>query len=403
MLLNRTGTKPLWQKGGTGLAIAILMGLMLVLNGCSLPQVSAEERIFLNLSLEFLDEYQVAPTATVADTPVRGLSALTYDRQNDRFYVLSDDRSERSPARFYTMKLVLDSSNPEQVGIADAVFENVTVLSQANGEPYTAGTIDPEGIALSPRQSVFISSEGIPSQNWPPFVNEYDLETGRLQNSLPIPTRYLPNEVDEQPVGVQENLGFEALTLNPGGFSPNWLEPFRLFTATESSLHQDRTIAPPDDESASARIRLLHYLVGEDVPTLISEHAYLLDPDPDGAIANGLTELVVLDQGGHFLSLERAFGWTGIRARIYQIATGGATDTSSIPSLGGDISGITPIRKRLLLDLADLDLPLDNLEGMTLGPQLPDGSYSLILVSDDNFNDAQFTQLLLFRLRGLPG
>jgi len=35
---------------------------------------------------------------------------------------------------------------------------------------------------------------------------------------------------------------------------------------------------------------------------------------------------------------------------------------------------------------------------MTLGPQLPDGSQSLILLSDDNFSDNQETQILLFRL-----
>jgi hypothetical protein len=35
---------------------------------------------------------------------------------------------------------------------------------------------------------------------------------------------------------------------------------------------------------------------------------------------------------------------------------------------------------------------------MTLGSRLPDGSQSLVLVSDDNFNEAQVTQFLLFRL-----
>jgi hypothetical protein len=37
---------------------------------------------------------------------------------------------------------------------------------------------------------------------------------------------------------------------------------------------------------------------------------------------------------------------------------------------------------------------------MTLGPQLPDGSKSVILVSDDNFDEAQKTQFLLFSLKG---
>ena len=80
--------------------------------------------------------------------------------------------------------------------------------------------------------------------------------------------------------------------------------------------------------------------------------------------------------------------------------SGGATDISTIESLR-DSKGIAPIRKRLMMDLNDLNRSLDNLEGMTLGPLFPDGSQSLVLVSDDNFNDlTQSTQFLLFKLKG---
>jgi len=107
----------------------------------------------------------------------------------------------------------------------------------------------------------------------------------------------------------------------------------------------------------------------------------------------------VIDQGGHFLALERAFGLRGFNVRLYQLATGGATDTSTIASLRG-VEGISPIRKHLVLDFADITVPVDNLEGMTLGPRLPDGSQSLILVSDNNFEANRPTQLILLRLQG---
>jgi hypothetical protein len=47
--------------------------------------------------------------------------------------------------------------------------------------------------------------------------------------------------------------------------------------------------------------------------------------------------------------------------------------------------------------------PLDNFEGMVFGPDLPDGSRTLIIVSDDNFNPLpplprQRTWFLLFRV-----
>jgi hypothetical protein len=59
---------------------------------------------------------------------------------------------------------------------------------------------------------------------------------------------------------------------------------------------------------------------------------------------------------------------------------------------------VPPIKKKLLLDLADLGLTIDNVEGMALGPVLPDGSQSFWVISDDNFSKDQVTQFLLFRL-----
>jgi hypothetical protein len=54
----------------------------------------------------------------------------------------------------------------------------------------------------------------------------------------------------------------------------------------------------------------------------------------------------------------------------------------------------------LLLNFDSLGLPtgLDNVEGMTLGPVLPNGQQSLVLVSDNNFSATQFTQILAFGL-----
>jgi hypothetical protein len=77
---------------------------------------------------------------------------------------------------------------------------------------------------------------------------------------------------------------------------------------------------------------------------------------------------------------------------------GSATDTSSLASLQG-AEGIQPIRKRLLLDLNKLGIPLGDLAGMTLGPRLPDGSQSLLLVSNNHLQAEQPTQVLLFRLK----
>ncbi len=178
---------------------------------------TAEARTFLNLSLDFLGAYQL-PKLKYKDTPVGGLSALTYDRQRDRFYALSDDRSQFAPARFYTLKLNLKPSDTGEIALENVDIENVTFLTDENGATYPKGSLDPEGITLSPKGTVFISSEGIPSQGIATFIQEFDRETGRLQQSLLIPERYFPNnnpKQEQQPQGIQDNLGFESLTFEP--------------------------------------------------------------------------------------------------------------------------------------------------------------------------------------------
>ncbi|HEY9634897.1 MAG TPA: esterase-like activity of phytase family protein [Coleofasciculaceae cyanobacterium] len=381
------------------LAIALLSFLT---TACAPSQArTAEQRTFLNLSLDFLGEYQL-PKMKFKDTSVGGLSALSYDRQRNKFYALSDDRSQFAPARFYTLGVSVKRTDTGEIRIDKVDVEDVTFITDENGKTFAKGSIDPEGIALSPKKTLFISSEGVPSQGIAPFIREFDLETGKQKQSLQLPDRYLRNNntnEEQLPRGIQDNLGFESLTFELGSLAAASGDPFRLFTATESALFQDSL--PPDSEQPT-RIRLMQYLIGNIArPMVVTEHVYLLDPAPKGAIDNGLTELVTVDQGGHFLSLERTYGVLGAGAKIYQLATGGATDTSGIATLKGDVSRINGVKKKLVLDLSTLGIYLDNLEGMTFGPRLPDGSQSLLLVSDDNFRDMQLTQFLLFRVNGL--
>lgn len=372
------------------------------LSGCRLPQVQAQDRVFLDVSLEFLDAYTL-DKQTFEDIPVGGLSGLTYDRSRDRFYAISDDRSKLAPARFYTLQVKLDNQNPNRPGIETVVVEGVTSLKNAQGQTYPEGHIDPEDIELSPNDTVFVVSEGDPryqEDGIDPFIEEYDLQTGQSLQQFPVPSYYIPDAPEaSQTLGVQTNQGFEALTLNFGGSFPNG-EPFRVFVATESSLIQDREASTSGDSSTpeGAKSRLLHYLVTDNRPQILAEHLYQLDVAPVMTPSNGLTDLVSIDTGGHFLSLERTYGLGGFGAKIFQLAFGDATDISGYQTLDRDSSGVKPIRKELMLDLNDLGFRLDNFEGMTLGSRLPDGSQLLLLVSDDNFLDEQHTQFLLFRI-----
>lgn len=360
--------------------------------------VMAGDRTFLKVSLDFVNEYQL-PKQKFEHTPVGGLSGLTYDRIDDVFYAISDDRSEFAPARFYALKLKF-STQKEQPNLENVEVIGVDFLKDKTGNTYAKGEVDPEGIALTGDRTVLVSSEGVTSKSIPPFIDEFDLLTGKWIRSLPIPQRYLfepkkePNSNKNQlpnpePQGVKDNLGFEALTVVRDSIG----DPYRVFAITENALAQDTQT----DESQPSESRFLHYLVGDIAPLIVAEHRYPVEAMTPTVTQIGVNDIISLDRGGHFLTLERSNGSNGLSAKIWQIFTGDANDTSAIKSFRNS-PNVRSIRKKLVLDLATLGIKLDNLEGMTIGPRLADGSQSLILVSDDNFSDRQVTQFLVFRL-----
>jgi hypothetical protein len=374
---------------------SISIFLLITLISCNSPSgVIAQDRVFSDLSLEFLGEYQLTQKS-FENTVIGGLSAITYNPKTGQYYALSDDRSNISPARFYTIELNINQTDSENINIKNIEIKKVTLLKNEQGEIYPLNTIDPEGIALSPRNTLFIASEGSIKDDFAPMIAEFEIETGNFLQNIPIPQRYLPNGQNETITqGVRENLGFESLNIHNNSLIS--VDPFRLFTATESSLLQDGI---PKNTQENTSIRLMHYIINPfGDPVLSAEHLYLLEPTDSYNISNGLTDLTTLKKEGYFLTLERTYGIFGANAKIFQMVIGNATDTSTYHSLKDITNEVEPVKKKLLLDLKTLGIKIDNLEGMILGANLQDGSQSLILVSDDNFSDQQITQFLLFRL-----
>ncbi|WP_078940655.1 esterase-like activity of phytase family protein [Streptomyces cellulosae] len=80
-------------------------------------------------------------------------------------------------------------------------------------------------------------------------------------------------------------------------------------------------------------------------------------------------------------------------------STIGATDVNGKEALSGTEK---PMRKKLLHDFTTSGTDADNVEGITWGPRLPDGSRSLVLVTDDNFGfNGGATKFHLLAVRGL--
>jgi hypothetical protein len=382
--------------------VLIICWVATILNFGILVNNTTSENIFLNLSLDFIGEYDL-PKEKFQNTTVGGLSGLTYDPQADRFYAVSDDRGFKSPPRFYTLKLLWDEAAKQQVKLKKFEIEKVTFLTDKDGNYFRKGGTDTEGIALTPQRTLFISSEGDNNRNVPPFISEFDLATGRKIQDLTIPDKYLPqytsiNGQKQQFNGMQNNAAFESLTISPDG------EPFRIYAATESNLFQDRDIPELTRHEAKTeyqggvRCRFLHYLATNNLPSFMGEYIYQLDYAPFGAIKHGLADILSLDGDGHFLALERSAGIFGFGIKIYQTVISDATDVSQLSTINRQKSPIKFMPKKLLLKVNNLDIALDNLEGITFGPKLPDGSKTILLISDDNFRNAEKSQILLFRL-----
>lgn len=336
--------------------------------------------------LEFLGQAIVATGTTFDGTVVGGLSSITYDRKHDVFYSLSDDQSVLSPARFYTLDIDLDDG---RLDAGDVSFVDVTTLLAPNGLPYPAASLDPEGLTLTKRGELVVTSEGIATRAISPWVRRYSL-AGAYLTDLPVPEAFQPTSAAH---GVRQNLAFEAAAVAPNGR--------HLFVGMEGALVQD---GPAATVAGGTSSRILRYNLRSGI--LERQNVYVTDPVAVAPVpatqfaVNGLVELLPFDDE-LMLSMERSFSvgapGTGNTIRLYTVSFDGATNVNGLDSIAG-LGNLRPVHKTLLLDLVTLGIPLDNVEGMVLGPRLPDGRQSLILVSDNNFAPTQFTQFLLFAI-----
>ncbi|MEA5567754.1 esterase-like activity of phytase family protein [Anabaena sp. UHCC 0399] len=338
-------------------------------------------------SIEFIGEATLPKGLSFQKTEVGGLSGITYDAKTDLYYAISDDRGQKAPARFYTFKIELNKGYLQNGGVIPV---GVTTLLNDNNQPFPANATDTEGIAVTRDETVLISSEGDVNRLIAPFIKEFNLASGQVIQTLPIPQKFLPNKNGKQ--GIRNNLAFESLTITPDNQS--------LFTATENALIQDGVIAEPN---IGTSCRILQYNLNNNQPE--KEFFYQTEPvtsffNPTGKFASGLTDLLALDNQGHFLSVERSFTGLGFTVFLFQFSLAAANNINNIDSLlAVNTTKIKPVQKKLLLDLRTLDVALDNIEGLTLGPQLPNKQRLLILVSDNNFNTIQRTQFLAFQLK----
>lgn len=333
--------------------------------------------------VELLGVITIANSAEAFNTLIGGLSAIAYDEVGGHYYFLSDDRAMRGPVRIYQATIDMTDGTLDE---EDLAWTGVIFLQNEAGERFGFGQLDPEGLVYADGH-FFVSTEGEGAMRPPlaPEIIEFT-RTGEWVRSLPLPEKFMP--VADGSRGVRNNKGLESLTITPDGRY--------LISGVENALAQDGPIASTTEQSP---VRLLTIDLQSSQP--MTEQVYLVDTIPvaaaqvRGEADNGLAELLALDDGGTLWALERAYvQGVGNTVRLYGVDVRGAEVVTDRDALG-DIS--RPAAKARLVDFGELGAAIgvapDNLEGMALGPRLPDGRQVLFVVSDNNFNASQRTQL----------
>jgi hypothetical protein len=346
-------------------------------------------------SLKYLGAYEIPFNHQFRQTTVGGLSGIDYDPKSKQYYLICDDGSQINAARFYTAKI-----NFTQQGISTIDFINVTSLLQPNGTPYPNKkqdpfhVPDPEALRYDPVIDKFIwTSEGERITGKDTVIEQPAItiinKDGSYIDTFPLAPQ---TRMHEEQYGPRKNGVFEGLA-----FADNFKT---MYISVEEPLFQDgprASIVPSD-----AYTRIIKYDMATHKP--VAQYAYLLEPVAHASkpanefMINGISDILSIGKN-KLLVIERSFstGTPACTIRVFLTVLSEATNVADLISLT-EQHFKHPAAKKLLLNMDDLGIYIDNIEGVTFGPDLPSGHKTLIFVSDNNFSEKQKTQFLLFEV-----
>ncbi|MFS8122492.1 esterase-like activity of phytase family protein [Rhizobium sp. BR 250] len=329
----------------------------------------------------FLGQIVVPSGLSINGVTFGGISDLAFDSETNRYFAISDDRVEKGLARYYELELGVTE------GVAMLNIAATHELKDETGAAFAPKGIDAEGITLDRKGGKLYWSSERDLKNQPAlYVSDLD---GNNVKRLELPDAYLVD--DAKTKGVQNNLGFEGLTMTPG----------RLIAATENALTQDGPKATPQAGSP-ARILII------DTATLkpVAEHVYVteaISKTPTAAADpkyndNGLSALTAMPDG-RFVAVERNFAsGVGNHIRFFIVDLSGAENILGKDKI--DAANVRAVSKTPWFEIneGDFGLDIDNIESLAFGPVV-DGKQLFVIASDDNFNPGkQFTQFVAFAI-----
>lgn len=218
---------------------------------------------------------------------------------------------------------------------------------------------DPEGIAIARNGNYDVSDE------YGPSVREFRRDGTLLrtftppENLIPKQTGGTVNYVDGRPTmvnGRQDNRGFEGLAISPDGT--------KLYAMLQDPLVNEGSSS---DGRRSRNLRMVEFDVATGTQT--RQLTYQLESIADINVGS---------------------------KRVYLIDITGASDVKAISFANtNDLpAGVVAVSKTLYLDIqaalvANGVIIPEKIEGLAIGPQLDDGSYLMLIGSDNDFSVTQ--------------
>ncbi|WP_424494343.1 esterase-like activity of phytase family protein [Salinimicrobium sp. GXAS 041] len=353
--------------------------LCLLLIGCKSTKTGATR----NVELRFLDDYVISEDLEVGGTKVGGLSGIDYHEGN--YFLVCDHPGN---PRFYKAAIQLSGESIDTITFSEVIELNTSHPELKNKH------LDLEGIRFIPEEGSFIlSSEGSINNEKDPAIFTVSPE-GDFISDYNIPKNFLANS-DKKP---RNNGIFEGLAESH--------DKKGYWVAMELPLKTDGP--KPKLIRTKSPVRITYF--DKETKEATRQFPYRLEPIAKIPwlyfAVNGVTDILEYAPN-KFLIMERGFaaghGSKGNTVRIFDVDATLGTNTLDRNNL--KVSFYNPAKKKLIYDFkwATKFLTegiIDNIEGMTFGPTLPNGNKSLILVSDNNFNSLgkQLNQVILMEI-----
>jgi hypothetical protein len=327
-------------------------------------------------------------------------SAIDYTGKNDLYIGVNDrgpfDGKSAFQDRYHLFKIAIKPGAPTPV-IVECV--KTVLLTNESGQNLIGTTsafdatnsdkglrYDPEGLRILPDGNLLISDE------YGPFIHIFSPDGKRIK-SLAIPENFKittpdPDKKTETKLnkkGRATNKGLEGLALNPAAT--------KAYAILQAPLIQD-------NPKSGKFVRMLEI----DLVTGATRQLAVQRPSKDVEY----NEVLAMDDH-RFLLIERD-DTAGLQAKykkIVQIDITGASDVSAIDSLDNTTlpDGFKPVATRPFLDLLDPAYGLRNdkfpekIEGLTFGPNLPDGRRTLLVSSDNDMDPSEPTFIWVFAVK----